>query len=383
MRKKWSVCFISLCCCLLLAGSSIALAADEEVSQKDIASVVKAMKGFKFGLLWYLSYQDGQENNGTDFSRFALKRGYLTVEKEFMPWFSARMTTDVTQVKDEAKDSGGKTYSNYDGSIGVRIKYLYGKFNIPDFAFITKPNVEFGMVHIPWLDFEEHVNYFRCQDTMFLERNSTFNSADTGLTFASLLGGTIDENYQKTVNKAYPGRYGSMSFGIYNGAGYHSSEKNENKVFEGRLTLRPLPDILPGLQFSYFGTTGKGNKSTDPDWNTNLGFVSFEHEYVTVTGQYYWGKGNQGGSDEFKKKGYSAFAEIKPLKEISIIGRYDHFDPNKDAGSDENNRYIAGVAYMLDKPHHNMVLLDYDTVNYKQADKKDDKRVQVTLQVAL
>ena len=383
MRKRFSVFAVSLLCLFLMAGSSIAMAADEEVSQKDIESVVKALKGFKFGLLWYLSYQDGQENNGTDFSRFAIKRGYVTVEKEFMPWFSARMTTDVTQVKDQASDSSGKIYSNYDGSIALRVKYAYGKFNLPEFAFITKPNIEVGVVHMPWLDYEEHTNYYRCQDTMFLERNGTFNSADIGITFASLLGGTMDENYRKTVNSAYPGRYGSMSFGVYNGSGYSAAEKNQNKVFEGRLTIRPLPDIVPGLQFSYFGTNGKGNKSTEPDWTTNLGFVSFEHEYVTVTGQYYWGTGNQAGSDEYKKKGESVFAELKPMKQISIIGRYDHFDPNKDASNDENNRYIAGVAYMLDKPHNNMILLDYDTVNYKQADKKDDKRVQLTLQVAL
>ena len=29
-----------------------------------------------------------------------------------------------------------------------------------------------------------------------------------------------------------------------------------------------------------------------------------------------------------------------------------------------------------------MILLDYDTVDYKQTGKKDDKRVQLTLQVA-
>jgi hypothetical protein len=383
MRKKCSVFVVSLLCLLLLAGSSIAWAADEEVSQKDIESVVKALKGFKFGLLWYLSYQDGQESNGTDFSRFAIKRGYLTVQKEFMPWFSARMTTDISQVKDEAKDSNNKTYSNYDGSIAVRIKYAYGQFNLPDVAFITKPFIEVGVVHMPWLDFEEHINFYRCQDTMFVERNNAFNSADIGVTFVSLLGGKIDEKYQSEVNKYYPGRYGSMSFGIYNGSGYHAAEKNENKVLEGRLTVRPLPDILPGLQLSYFGTTGKGNKNTDPDWKTNLGFASFEHQYVTLTGQYYWGKGNQKGDDENEKDGYSFFTEIKPMKQISIIGRYDHFDPNTDAKEDENDRYIVGAAYHLDKPHKNMIVLDYDTVNYKQADKKDDKRVQVTLQVAL
>ena len=81
--------------------------AEAKPSDKDVESVVKALKGFKLGLLWFLSYQNGQENNDQDFSRFVIKRGYLTVQKEFMPWFSARMTTEVTQVKDEAKDAKG------------------------------------------------------------------------------------------------------------------------------------------------------------------------------------------------------------------------------------------------------------------------------------
>ena len=429
MKKKLSVLVIGLCCFLLLTGTSMAaditnpilkklvekgiltkeeaiavldemnketVRNDQQVEEKiekkitettsteskDIEKVVNALKGFKFGLLWYLSYQNGEENNGTNFSRFAIKRGYLTVQKEFMPWFSARMTTDVTQVKDEAKDSNGKVYNNYDGSIAVRIKYAYGQFNLPDIAFLTKPFIEVGVVHMPWLDYEEHVNWYRCQDTMFIERNDTFNSADIGVTFVSLLGGTMPDDYQKKVNKYYPGRYGSMSLGIYNGGGYHASEKNENKVLEGRLTIRPLPDIIPGLQFSYFGTTGNGNKDTEPDWRTNLGFVSFEHEYVVLTGQYYWGKGNQKGADENDKDGYSFFAEVKPHKKFSIIGRYDRFDPNTDADNDDNSRYIIGAAYHLDKQHKNMIVLDYDTVNYEQSGKKDDKRVQLTLQVA-
>ena len=382
MQKKFLIMVVTILFSFMLNGVSIVFGSDEEVSQKDIEALVKALKGIKIEGLWYLSYQDGEENNNTNFSRFALKRGYLTIKKDIMPWLSARITTDISQVKDESTDVTGKVYSNYDGSVAVRIKYLYGQFNLSDIGFLTKPNIEFGLVHMPWLDYEEHVNFYRLQDTMFLERNHTFNSADTGITFSSLLGGTMDQDYQKRVTKYYPGRYGSVSFGVYNGGGYHASEKNDNKVFEGRLTIRPLPDILPGLQFSYFGITGDGNKSTNPDWRTNLGFMSFEHECLTLTGQYYWGKGSQGGSDEFDKKGHSVFAEIKPMDKFAIIGRYDHFDPNEDVGSDENDRYIVGIAYMLDKPHHNMILLDYDTVSYDQPNKASDNRIQLTLQVA-
>jgi hypothetical protein len=379
-----SVLISGLCCLLYLAGTAIAAENTDSVENKDIENLIKALKGFKFGGLWYLSYQNGVDGEGRDegYSQFVVKRGYFTVEKEMLPWFSGRITLDVTTVKDPEDEPEDKP-SNLAGSITARIKYLYGQFNLPDFAFFTKPFIEFGVVHMPWLDFEEHVNFYRCQDTMFLERNETFNSADLGVIFVSLLGGEINKEYQHKVNHYYPGRYGSMSLAVMNGGGYHASEKNENKVMEGRLTIRPLPDIIPGLQLSYFGITGKGNKDTEPDWTTNLGFVSFEHEYVVLTGQYYWGRGNQKGADENDKDGYSFFTELKPHKKFSIIGRYDHFDPNKDADNDDNRRYIVGAAYHLDKQHKNMVVLDYDTVNYEQKGKSNDKRVQLTLQVSL
>jgi polyhydroxyalkanoate synthesis regulator phasin len=356
---------------------------------KDLGSIAKALKGIKFGLLWYLSYMNGEgadvggsAGDGVEHSKFAIKRGYFRFTKEFMPWFEAHMTLDVTQAS--IPDS------KLSDSIQVRIKYAYGKFKLPDMAFLTKPSIEVGVVHMPWLDYEENLNWYRCQDTMFVERNKTFNSADFGINFVSLFGGLMSEEYQNKVNNAYPGRYGSMALAVMNGGGYSASEQNQNKVLEGRLTLRPLPDIIPGLQLTYFGIVGKGNKETEPIWNANLGFASFEHEYVVLTGQYYRGRGNQGGDDEFKKDGYSFFTELKlynmfkeSLNRFSIIGRYDRFDPNTDAADDENSRYIAGVAYYLDKPHKNMVLLDYDTVDYKEPGKSDDKRIQLTLQVAL
>lgn len=380
--KKLGVFMLSLCFMLFVAGTAMA-ADEEEVSEEDIASVVKALKGIKFNLLWYLSYMNGEgadvggsAGDGEERNKFAIKRGYVRFTKEkLIPWMDAHITFDVTQTKDDD--------SSLDGSVSVRIKYAYAKFKLPDVAFFTKPYIEAGIVHMPWLDFEEHINWYRCQDTMFIERNKTFNSADFGLTAVTLLGGEIDQEYQKKVNKKYPGRYGSASFGVYNGGGYHASEKNENKVVEGRLTIRPLPDIVPGLQFSYFGLTGKGNTKDDPDWNVNLGMVSYEHEYVVLTGQYYDGKGNQKGSDEHNKDGYSVFAELKPHKKFSVIGRYDYFDPDDDGDDDENTRYILGLAYHLDKPHKNMIVLDYDAVDYEDSGKEDDKRIQLTLQVAL
>src|SRR4030066_461073 len=114
MKRKVSVLFVCLCCLLMFAGAAVAaditnpmlkkleekgiLTQEEAISimqdmereaaekdkkveqkieqkvteavpteNKDIEKVVKELKGFKFGLLWYLSYQNGEEKNGTDF----------------------------------------------------------------------------------------------------------------------------------------------------------------------------------------------------------------------------------------------------------------------------------------------------------------------------
>jgi hypothetical protein len=244
---------------------------------------------------------------------------------------------------------------------------------------------------MPWLDFEEHINYYRVQDKMFVERNGNFNSADFGATFGALLGGEMDEEYQKTVNKKYPGRYGSFAAGVYNGGGYHATEENENKVVEGRLTIRPVPDNLPGLQVSYFGIYGDGNKEdtetmSAPDWRFNLGQVSYEHQYVTLTGTYAAATGNQKGSfvDETGEAvdhgGYSVFGEFKiPEKKSSIIARWDHYDPNNDVDDDENDRIILAYAYHL--PMHSMFLVDVEHVTFADDSRDSDWRFQTTVQI--
>jgi hypothetical protein len=323
--------------------------------------VYKGLDGLSIGALWYISYQYTDNGN-----QFTIKRGYVDIKKKVLKWgknsFEARVTPDVTQ--------------DATGDLKLRLKYIYGKFN---FGAKWEPWLEFGLAHMPWLDFEEHVNLYRMQDTMFLERNSTFNSADLGATFGGFFGPKIEGPH------AYPGKYGSFAVGVYNGGGYHASEKNKNKVLEGRFTLRPLPDQLQGLQISYFGVNGKGNTDASPDYTVNLGMLSYEFDLGTLTAQYYEGKGNGGGSavdpngNALERKGYSFFGEFRfpPSKQARAIFRYDWFDPDKHVGNNESKTYIAGLAW--DLGHENIILADYQKV--KTPGKSDDDRYQLTLQV--
>ncbi|ROL57192.1 hypothetical protein D9V86_12375, partial [Bacteroidetes/Chlorobi group bacterium ChocPot_Mid] len=266
---------------------------------------------------------------------------------------------------------------------------IYAHYLFDDISFITKPNIEFGQVHMPWLDFEEYVNYYRMQGTMFMERSGLFNSADFGITAAGYLGGELDDNYKKEVNSKYAGRYGSFAFGVYNGGGYHAIEATQNKTIEGRLTLRPLPDVIPGLQLSYFGILGKGNMTygadTIPDWSLNAAMLSYEHKYFTFTGQFVTGEGNQKGklTDALhvsnKISGYSVFAEGKIDEHWRVIARYDAFDNNTEVDNNAETRLIAGVGY--DFGNKNILIIDFDKTMYENTTLADKNLVKLTMQI--
>jgi hypothetical protein len=363
------------------------------VALEEIAKAKPALpdgiKDLKFGGLWYLSFQNGDKYAGkagetTPYNQFVVKRGYLRVTKGITPWMEGVFTPDVTL------DSTG--------DLKVRMKYIYAKFKWKGNDFIHKPYMEVGMAHMPWLDFEEDINLYRMQDTMFMERNGLFNSADVGILVGSDFGPELPKTYREEVGEKYAGRWGSWQLGVYNGGGYHAAEKNTNKPIEARVTLRPLPDYLPGLQVSGFYVNGKGNVAQPepdkpyPDWIVKAGMLSYQHKYFVLTGQYYTGEGNQKGDAVYsdgphkgearKMDGYSFFAEVRfpENRKFSVIGRYDNFDPDRiNPESDLQKRYIFGVAYKLFKG--NVLLLDYQTLNHRDPDIPDETRLQLTLQV--
>lgn len=343
--------------------------------------VPAALKDLSIGGVMYVSYQNGQQLNPSgqldSYNLFTLKRGYLDVKKGLISNFMVRYTTDITR-------------SN--GSWNTRVKYLYGKYSLPQFLFFTQPGVEFGQVHVPWHDFEESINGFRMQDPMFLERFGVFNSADDGFTFGANFGGELSREYQANVNKHYAGRYGSMQIGVYNGGGYHAAEMNENKVVEARVTIRPIPDIIPGLQLTALDIYGKGNATTPaagdlPDWTAFNGMVSYQSEMVTLTGQYYTGSGNQSGlaldgnGNALDQSGYSIFGALHlgNSSQYSVIARYDMFDSNTNSSSnDEEILMIGGVSWKMNSAA--TWLLDYQRKDHSLDRLSAEDRVQVTLQ---
>ena len=319
----------------------------------------------KISYNWFLAYVNGKED-GASIDEFQVRRGYINITSKFNSWISTRITPDLTVDRE----------GDGEGDLEMRFKYLYVNFAMPSKWIFTKPNLEFGLVHRPWLDFEQKINRYRSQGTLFLERNGLFNSADNGITFMSLLGGEMNNDYKKEVNSKYPGRYGSVALGIYNGGGYHAIEKNRSKVFESRLTLRPAPDVAPGLQVSWLLKLGKGNTAAEPDFSVNAAMLSYERRWSVLTFQYYRGEGNSKGSvvlpggEAAPQEGYSFFGEYHiPFTNFGMIGRYDYFDHNRDLDNMSTKRTIAGLVYYL--PAASKIILDVDSVEFEASDTRE------------
>ena len=324
---------------------------------------------------WFLSYLYGRVN-GTRVNQFTVNRGYITINARFNSSLSGRITPDVSV--DKEGDGAG--------DLELRLKYAYLKWQMPDLSFLVKPYIEFGLVHRPWLNFEENINNYRMQGTMYLARNGVINSADFGVTFVALLGGEMNDHYKKNVNRSYPGRYGSFAIGIYNGGGYHALEQNVNKPLEGRLSIRPFPESLPGFQVSYNGVYGKGNTKEKPEWFINMGYLSWEQEQFSVNVTYYTGQGNYKGTavdslgTSLDQYGYSLFGTYNiPCFPLSLIVRYDYFTQKADDRDKTDRRYILGLAYHLHR--NNRILVEYDRNNGNSLYGENTSRVGITVEV--
>ncbi len=311
-------------CAALLLCCTPTLYAQESISATNVAGTTLAEVTITGQ--WFFAYMDENCGETDEFREFRLKRGYLTFKKKLSPHFDVRVTQDISV----DKEGDGR------GNMELRLKYGYLRWKLPSWFVFTKPTIEGGMVHRPWLDFEQKVNDYRVQGKMFLERFDMLSSADYGLSFMCLLGGSMDQHYQSTVSDQYPGRYGSFAIGIYNGGGYDAIEENNDKLFEGRLSLRPLGQLrqLAGLQLHAIGASGKGNSAEEPDFHVLSGASTWQSPWLRASATMFAGKGNLSGDalgrdgKSMDQTGWSLFAEIMIPGSVNLafFGRHDCMD---------------------------------------------------------
>jgi hypothetical protein len=274
----------------------------------------------RVGILSYLQYSAELENR-EGLNSFDVTRAYLNINGQLSDRVRFRFTPDVRRVTD----------GSLAGSLTVRVKY----------AFLQLDNVgprswiRFGLAQTPWLDFEESVNRYRVQGTMFSEREGLIpGSADFGAGyFASL-----------------PGDYGEFHAGVYNGEGFAQAEANKYKSVQGRLTFRPLPGRGLAHHLRLSGFYSAGWFAADRPRHVGIAMAHYEHPHVVATVQRVDATESPLNlpPGDIQRSGWSAFVEPRQgATGWAALARFESFDPDDDVADNTHQRVIGGVAYWL------------------------------------
>ena len=302
----------------------------------------------KLGGVLFLDYTYTKEPtaldaNGNEYNpeAFNVGRAYLNVTGNISHLISFRLTPDIVR----ETGSGG----SLDGSYSFRLKYAFAQLNF-DRTIGKGAWVRFGMQPTPVVEFEESVYRYRFQGTIFVDREAFLTSSDVGL----------------SAHYGFPGNYGDVHGGIYNGDGYNRSEANDQKALQVRVSVRPAPGVavLQGLRLTGFydgDEYGAGNPK-----RRAVGMATFEHKYVNAAASYLdaTDQANDGAS-RVSADGYSVWVTPKTSFGLEGLLRYDNLRPNSDVDA-RKKRAIVGVAYWFPvmKGVASAALLDYEQVKY-------------------
>ncbi len=314
---------------------------------------LKRLASISIGGVAYLHYDytlwdTNRSNDG--YNEFAVKRAYLEVRKYFNNkdnYF--RLTTDV--------------YASSDGSSAVRLKYAYLNWRIHPHM-----QTEIGLVHRPWLDWEEHHGWLHRDVTnTFIEEKTgahLITSADYGIALKGKVKG-----------------FGYM-FGIYNGEGYHSPDDDRHfgKAVAGRVNYS-FGSFTVALHALFNDNDNRKNPG-EADQFVLHPYAMYRNDLFLVAAQYIYDRETKyydasGVSHSFTNNGFSINGDLY-LKRfvnmpITLFGRYGYWNFDSaytrlnsgDINAYDRWQVIAGVAYKFNK--HVRLSLANEYVKYDSA----------------
>jgi hypothetical protein len=292
------------------------------------------------------TYQDSPkvkdaDGNNINPSAFNVSRAYINITGNLNHYLAFRITPDV------ARETG--TGSSLNGSLDFRVKYAYAQLNLDDWT--THGSwVRFGIHHTPFVDYTEGIYRYRFQGTIFEERVGLMSSSDAGV----------------SGHWNFPGNYGDVHAGFYNGENYNKVETNNEKGFMIRGTVRPLPlggPLLKGLRITGFVVEDHYVESARRQ--REIGQITYEHPWLNAGLDILRAKDQTSVTKaEVKSKGWSAWVTPKfGTSGFEALIRHDNFVPNDTVSSQKQKRDIDGIAYWFPLSGKQLaLLLDRDTL---------------------
>ena len=296
------------------------LTAQTQASQAPQVSV----GGIVFGQFLYQlkdSLGAGHQN------QFSIQRAYINVVGRFGGGIQTRLTTDIAPTGV--------------GNQPVRLKYAFLAWTPTNSSLTYK----FGMMQLPYVDWEETLWDYRMQGAVAVDRNGYISSADVGV--------GVDGRWNNEQVNA--------QLAIFNGEGYSGGTGDNRKDAGVRVSVR-LSETndasrVGGLRLT--GYAGIGKATGGADRNRFLGIVSYKTQQVTLAGEFVSTKDIGVTGRILSAFGVYRFAGGK----TAAIGRVDVVDPDIDSAVNKLTRVIAGLSYQVQSNFR--VLADVDLLSFE------------------
>src|SRR5436190_8072772 len=188
-------------------------------------------------------------------STFDMTRAYLNVLGRFANGITTRLTTDIIP----SAAAPGQV---------IRLKYAFAAWT-PTGSSLT---YKLGMIHTPFVDYEETLWDYRMQGTIAVDRNGAMTSSDIGF-------GVDGKWNNDQVNS---------QVAILNGEGYSNGTGDFRKDVQARVSVRVQPtndnSRVGGMRVTAYAGIGKANGGADR--NRYLGMFSYRTQQYTLAGEY-------------------------------------------------------------------------------------------------
>jgi hypothetical protein len=303
----------------------------------------------RVGVLSYVQYDDELKNRD-NFNVFDVTRAYLNINGQLSKNVRFRFTPDIRRTTD----------GSLSGTLVMRVKYAFVEF---DNVKAARSWVRFGAHQTPWLDFEEGIDRYRVQGTMFAEREGLIpGSSDFGVGYFTPLGKYLD-----------------IQTGIYNGEGYAQTDLNKYKSVQGRATVRPFPGKGIANGFRLSGFYNGGWYAADRPRRLGIVMGSFEHPHLVATVQYLAATENPNGARDIDRRGSSGFVELRQGPSgWAALARVDQLDPDRLITGNSQRRVIAGAAYWVIWPRSRVgLVVTNEQVHFDAAGRLPENRLLV------
>lgn len=186
----------------------------------------------------------------------------------------------------------------------------------------------------------------------------------------SQLGRTFGDIMSVGVRNLANYKYVDYDIGVYDSTRY-MRDFGRGYEFSGQIAVKPFSNFN-----EKYGTLKLGSGYNIGEYNASYNMYSFFTTYDYNKAHFRAEYANADGYNSIvysnnKADGFYTTLAYDITQKISLIGRYDYFNPNKDAHKNDVQEFTAGITY---KPVKNMkIMLNFARRNY--SNKEDSNMI--------